>query len=159
MPPLAADAERVVAWLKTVRFCEGLDSEQLAAIASETRMRPFVAGETLASAGDEVTEFWILVEGELDSFLTDPRGREKLLGIIRQGETVGDLSILEKSPTRHLRFTARTHGTLLVAPAALLHAWVKTYPPIMQNLFMTLSERFKVVAGAASRKLPSPRLG
>ena len=71
MPTLKADAERVVAWLRTVRFCDGLDSEQLAAIASQIHMRPFVAGETLASAGDEVTEFWIVVEGELDSFLTD----------------------------------------------------------------------------------------
>ena len=106
MPPLTADGERVTAWLRTVRFCEGLASEQLAAIASETRIRPFVAGETLASAGDEVTEFWILVEGELDSFLTDPRGREKRLGTIRQGETVGEITILEKSPTRPVRFTA-----------------------------------------------------
>ncbi len=80
MPLLTADAEHVVAWLRTVRFCDGLDSEQLAAIASECRVRPFVAGETLASAGDEVTEFWILVEGELDSFLTNPRGREEWLG-------------------------------------------------------------------------------
>jgi NTE family protein len=159
MPILAADFERVVTLLRPVRFCQGLDSDQLAAIANEIRLRSFVAGETLASAGDEVAEFWILVEGELDSFLTDPRGREKFLGTIRQGETVGEISILEKSPTRHLRFTARTHGTLLVAPAALLHVWVKTYPQIMQNLFATLSERFKVVAGAASRKLPSPRLG
>ncbi len=159
MPALTADAERVVAWLRTVRFCEGLDSEQLAAIASETLMRPFAAGETLASAGDEVTEFWILVEGELDSFLTDPRGREKWLGTIRQGETVGEIAILEKAPTRPVRYTARTHGTLLVAPAALLHEWVKTYPQMMQNLFHTLSERFKVVAGVASRSLPSPRLG
>ncbi len=156
---LAADTDRVVAWLRAVRFCEGLDSEQLAAIASETRIRPFVAGETLASAGDEVAEFWILAEGELDSFLTDPRGREKLLGTIRQGETVGELAILEKSPTRPLRFTARTHGTLLVAPAALLHEWVKTYPQLMRNLFATLSERFKVMAGVAPRNLPSPRLG
>ena len=75
MPLLTADAERVVAWLSTVRFCDGLDSEQLAIIASECRERPFVAGETLASSGDEVTEFWILVEGELDSFLTNPRGQ------------------------------------------------------------------------------------
>ena len=97
MPPLTADAERVAAWLRTVRFCDGLDSEQLAAIASETLVRPFVAGETLASAGDEVTEFWILVEGELDSFLTDPRGREKWLGTIRQGETVGEIAILGAS--------------------------------------------------------------
>ena len=103
MPTLTADAERVVNWLSTVRFCESLDCEQLAAIASELLIRPFVAGQTLASAGEEVTEFWILVEGELDSFLIDPRGREKWLGTVRQGETVGEISILEKAPTRHLR--------------------------------------------------------
>ena len=109
MPTLTADAERVLNWLSTVRFCEGLDAEQLAAIANETRIRPFAAGDTLASAGEAVTEFWILVEGELDSFLIDPRGREKWLGTVRQGETVGEISILENSPTRHLRFTGRTH--------------------------------------------------
>jgi NTE family protein len=159
MPPLTADSERAVAWLSTVRFCDGLDSDQLEAVAGETWLRPFVAGETLAWAGDEVTEFWIVVEGELDSFLTDPRGREEWLAVIRQGETVGDLSILERAPTRPLRYTARTHGTLLVAPAAILHEWVKTYPQLMRNLFHTLSERFKLVAGVASRSLPSPRLG
>jgi NTE family protein len=159
MPLLAADTERVVAWLKTVRFCEGLDAEQLAAIAGDIGIRPFEAGETLASAGDEVDEFWILAEGELDTVVTDPRGREKFLGTIRQGETVGEIAILENAPTRPVRFTARTHGTLLVAPAAMLHVWVKTYPQLMRNLFSTLSERFKVVAGVASRTVPSPRLG
>ncbi|MCE9554035.1 MAG: patatin-like phospholipase family protein [Planctomycetes bacterium] len=159
MSLLTADAERVVAWLKTVRFCDGLNSDQLAAVAGDIGIRPFVAGETLASAGDEVTEFWILVEGELDTFLTDPRGREKWLGTIRQGETVGEIVILENAPTRPLRFSARTHGTLLFAPAALLHEWVKNYPQMMQNLFLTLSERFRAVAGAASRNLPSPRVG
>ena len=120
MPALTADAERVVDWLRTVPFCEGLDSEQLAAVASETRIRPFEAGETLASAGDAVTEFWILVEGELDSFLTDPRGREKWLGTIRRGETVGEIAILEQSPTRPVRYTARTHGTLLTCASSAL---------------------------------------
>ena len=159
MPALTAVGERELAWLRTVRFCEGLESEQLAAIASETRIRPFVAGETLASAGDEVTEFWILVEGELDAFITNPRGREELLATVRQGETVGEIAILEKSPTRPIRYTARTHGTLLVAQAAFLHEWVKAYPQMMHNLFHTLSERFKLVAGVAARGLPSPRLG
>jgi NTE family protein len=159
MPLLTADAEQVVAWLRTVRFCHGFDAEQLAVIARECRVRPFVAGETLASAGDEVTEFWILVEGELDSFLTNPRGREEWLATIRQGETVGELAILENAPTRPLRFTARTHGTLLVVPAALLQEWVKSYPQVMQNLFHMLSDRFKLVAGVAARSLPSPRLG
>ena len=56
MPPLTADAERVVAWLSAVRFCEGLNCDELAVLASEIRLRPFVAGETLASAGDDVTD-------------------------------------------------------------------------------------------------------
>ncbi len=155
----SADAEKIVNWLKPVRFCGGLEPDQLADLAKDFRIRTFVAGETLASAGDEVTEFWILAEGELESFLTDPRGREKWLGTVHQGETVGEIVILEGGSSRPARFTARTNGTLLVAPAELLQGWIKTYPKLMQNLFCTLSERFKVVAGTASRNLPSPRLG
>ncbi|HEY5316317.1 MAG TPA: hypothetical protein VIK18_27555, partial [Pirellulales bacterium] len=66
----AVDSERVLAWLGSVRFCEGFSAEQLATIAGQMRVRPFVAGETVASADDEVIEFWILAEGELDAFLT-----------------------------------------------------------------------------------------
>ena len=159
MPTLTADADRVVAWLRTVRLCDGLDFEQLASIAGKISVQPFVAGETLASAGDAVTEFWILVEGELDSFVTDPRGREKWLVTVRQGETIGEIVILEGAPNRPVRFTARTHGTLLVAPAESLREWVKAYPQMMQNLFQTLSKRFSAVAGVRARNLPSPRLG
>ncbi|MBS0210778.1 MAG: patatin-like phospholipase family protein [Planctomycetes bacterium] len=153
------DMERVILWLKGVRLCAGLDDEQLRSLASQVEVRPFQAGETLSLAGDEVTEFWVVAEGELDAFVTDARGRETLLGTVLQGETVGEIAILEHSTTRPARFTARTHGTLLVAPAALLHDWVKTYPRLMQNLFLTLSERFKAVTGVASRNLRSPRLG
>jgi predicted acylesterase/phospholipase RssA/CRP-like cAMP-binding protein len=153
------DTERVVAWLVTSRFCAGLDAEAVRAIAGQVRVRPFTAGETLASAGDAVTEFWIVAEGELDSFLIDARGREHRLGMVQQGETGGELAILENMPTRPIRYSARTHGTLLVASAAMLRVWIENYPHVMQNLFSTLSNRFKAVTGVASRKLPSPRLG
>ena len=154
-----ADFSRVVNWLTSIRFCAGLSAEQINAIGSQLSVRPFTAGETLASAGDEVTEFWIVAEGELDAFLTDARGRERFLTTVQHGETVGELIILENSTSRPLRFTARTHGTMLVAPAETLRTWIKVYPQVMQNLFATLSNRFKVVTGVASRSLPSPRLG
>jgi len=153
-----AELDRMVAWLGAVRFCDGLTPEQLNDIAGEMYLRPFSAGETLAAAGDEVTEFWIVAEGEIEAFATDPRGRESPLGAVRQGETVGELAILEKTP-RPVRFTARTHGTLLVAPAEVLLAWVEAYPSMMRSLFHTLSLRFKQVTGMAARSLPSPRLG
>lgn len=159
MPLSKAEVDRVEAWLRAVPFCEGLSSEQLTAIAAQMQMRPFVAGDTLGSAGDEVTEFWIVAEGELDAFLTDARGRESPLGKIRPGETAGEIVIMEKSPTRPIRFTASTHGTLLVAAASTMREWVEAYPQLMRNLFQTLSARFRQVVGAASRRIPSPRLG
>ena len=154
-----ADTERVYAWLAASRFCADLDDEAIKAIAGQMQVRPFTAGETLGWAGDEVNEFWIVVEGELDSYLTDARGRERWLAIVQQGETVGELAILENMPRRPVRFTARTHGTLLVTPASMLRVWIENHPRVMQNLFSTLSNRFKAVTGVASRKLPSPRLG
>src|SRR6478609_6406054 len=119
------DTNRVIAWLAADRFCAGLDAEAVRAIAGQVQVRQFTAGETLASAGDAVTEFWIVAEGELDSFLVDARGRERWLAIVQQGETVGELAILENTPTRPVRFTARTQGTLLAAPAALLRVWIE----------------------------------
>ena len=47
-----ADAERVKDCLLTVRFCQGLAPEQIAAMASEFRVRLFEAGETIALAGE-----------------------------------------------------------------------------------------------------------
>ena len=141
-----------MAWLRPVRLCEGLTAEQLAAIAGQMRVRPFTAGETLATPEDEVNEFWVVAEGEIDAIAIDPRGRESPLGVVRQGETVGEIAILEKS-RRPTRFTARTHGTLLVAPAAALLAWAEAYPSMMRKLFHTLSDRFKQVTGLAARSL------
>ncbi|XZE22355.1 patatin-like phospholipase family protein [Pirellulaceae bacterium SH449] len=159
MTASTAEIEQIVSWLSEVRFCHGLERDQIATLAQEFTVRPFAAGDTIASPGDPVTEFWIVVEGELDSFLTDPRGRENLLGMVHQGETIGEIYILERNPNRPARITARTNGKLLVAPAEALIRWIKMYPLLMQNLFFTLSARFKSVAGAASRNVPSPRLG
>lgn len=88
--------------------------------------------------------------------------RETVFGwalTVRQGETLGEVVILEELPLRPTRFTARTHGTLLVTTASALREWVEAYPQLMRNLFHTLSTRFKQVLGAAARSLPSPRLG
>jgi hypothetical protein len=51
MASTAVDTEPVVAWLVTSRFCAGLDAEAVTAIADQVQVRPFAAGETLASAG------------------------------------------------------------------------------------------------------------
>lgn len=155
---MEVDLEAVIKTLSSTSFCEGLDRESLAAIAGKMQARSFAAGETLAEPGDPVTEFWIVAEGEIDAFVTDARGRDRAMGIIRQGETIGEVAILEEA-LRPIRFRARTHGTLLVAPAATFRDWISAFPPLMRNLFHTLSSRYRQAVGIEVRPLPSPRLG
>jgi predicted acylesterase/phospholipase RssA/CRP-like cAMP-binding protein len=159
MQDSVVEKERVIQWLSRAPVCHGLDSNQVGLMARDMSLRTFAAGETLAAAGEPVTEFWIVVEGELETFLVDARGRERLLGMVRQGETVGEVIIMENSTLRPVRLTARTGGILLTAPADTLRDWIRACPQILHNLFRALSERLKVIAGAAPRKTASPCLG
>ena len=150
--------EQIVDLLRTTALCEGMSDEQLVVLAGQLRVRSFTAGETLASPGDPVTEFWVVAEGEIDAYLTDLRGRETQLGVAHKGESIGELSIME-NVLRPIRFTARTDGSLLTTSRDTFREWLDVHPPLMKNLFRALSLRFRRTIGIAERKLPSPRLG
>ncbi len=144
--------------LRATPVCEGLHPDALRDIAAQLTVRPFAAGETLATPGAEVTEFWVVAKGEIEAYLTGMRGRESLLSVVHSGETLGEVAIMEKSP-RPLRFTARTDGVLFVTSAEVFRQWIDAYPPLLRNLFRLLSLRFKEAVGIHQRKVPSPRLG
>jgi NTE family protein len=152
------DLEQIVDLLRAAPLCDGLNEEQLLALARQFLVRPFLAGERLAAAGDPVTEFWVVAEGEIEAYLTDARGRESQLGVVGKGETIGEIAIVEHA-LRPIRFTARTHGALLTVAHEVFRGWLDAYPPLMKNLFRSLSLRFRQSIGVAERKLPSPRLG
>lgn len=153
-----ANIDNIATFLGSISLCEGMQREQLEAMARQVTVRPFAAGEQLADANESVTEFWIVNEGEIEAHLTDARGRESRLGVIREGESVGEVAIMENSP-RPVRFSAATRGTLLVAPVLTFRAWLDAYPALMRNLFRLLSLRFRTVVGIAPRSLPGRRLG
>jgi NTE family protein len=152
------DFEQIINLLRATPLCEGLNEGQLAALAGQLRVRSFMAGETLAASGDPVTEFWVVAEGEIEAYLTDARGRESQLGVVRKGETIGEIAIVERV-LRPIRFTTRTHGALLTVSSEIFRDWLDGYPQLMKNLFRSLSVRFRQTIGVAERKLPSPRLG
>lgn len=158
MHVVPGETSQVLAVLRGLPLCDGLDESGLEAMAGELQLRPFAGGETLAQSEEVVKEFWIVIDGEIESFLTDTHGRETLLGVIHKGESIGEIAILENSP-RPIRFTARTEGNLLAASAETFHRWIDTYPCLLRNLFRLLRLKFKRVIGLAERPLPATRLG
>jgi hypothetical protein len=80
MEQLKVDIETVLNWLAMFSVCQGLMAEDLADIAGKMEVRTFSEKERLADAGDEVTEFWILVDGFIESFYVDLHGQERFFG-------------------------------------------------------------------------------
>lgn len=151
-------ADFLVKLLAKATLCEGMQADQLIEMAKQTSLRPFSAGETIASPGEPVVEFVIVAEGRIEAFLSDARGRESRLGIVEPGETIGEVAIMEGTH-RPIRFTAVTDGSVLVASADTFRSWLNLYPALMRNLFRTLSTRFKNALGIKPRNLPARRLG
>jgi predicted acylesterase/phospholipase RssA/CRP-like cAMP-binding protein len=153
----AVNSETIANWLATSSACQGLMAEDLADIAERMEVRTFPENERLAEAGEDVREFWILVDGYIESFYVDLHGREQVFGIAGPGDTLGEVPLIEKT-LRPLRLVAQSAGKLLVLPAADFHELVGRYPVLMRNLFRKLSIRLKEVVGIERHRLPSPRV-
>ena len=84
--PAAAGTDLIIDWLRASRFCDGVEDEVLDAVAREVNVRTFEAGQTLASAGEEVTSLMILAEGTLKASFRDVKSRDHILGFVNHRE-------------------------------------------------------------------------
>ena len=158
MNPLNIERQTVINWLTASPVSDGLPLEDIAGIATRVAVQAFTEGEILGSIGEEVTEFWVVVEGVVEAFYEDLHGNLVSLGSAASGDSIGEATLVARTP-RPVRLVAQTHGTLLSVPAAVFHELLEAYPALMQNLYRKLTHRFKDALGITGRKLSSPRLG
>jgi predicted acylesterase/phospholipase RssA/CRP-like cAMP-binding protein len=158
MNHLKVEQQTLINWLTTSPVSDGLSPEEIARIAPRVEVKTFTDGELLGSIGEEVTEFWIIVEGVVEVFYEDLHGNQILLGTAASGDSIGEATLVEGKP-RPVRLVAQTDGTLLSVPAAVFHELLQAYPVLMHNLYRKLTSRFKDAVGITRRKLSSPRVG
>jgi diguanylate cyclase (GGDEF)-like protein len=75
----------------------GMGPEQLDAVVARCPLRLLDAGETLLAAGQTNSEIFVILQGELNVYLADRR--DAPVAVLRPGETVGELSAIDKKPT------------------------------------------------------------
>lgn len=69
----------------------GLEEEQLQRVAGACSHRTYAAGNVIFRQGEECTEIYILLEGEVAVFLA---GRDEAVGVVAAGECLGEVSVL-----------------------------------------------------------------
>ncbi|WP_392674955.1 family 2B encapsulin nanocompartment shell protein [Streptomyces sp. LN785] len=92
------------------------DTAVLEQIASRFRVREVRAGQILFEAGQPVTETYLVAHGRLTRYTAGKYGEEEVLGVVTDGDQLGDEAIGQSDPLWLSSVRAETAGTVLVLP-------------------------------------------
>jgi len=98
------------------RTFRGLDLEEQKDLASQLNERKVPAGAPITSQGDAATAFYLLKSGAAEAVQTEPGGGERKLREYAEGDSFGEVAILERSP-RTATVRALTDCVVLELPA------------------------------------------
>ncbi|MGW3031632.1 family 2B encapsulin nanocompartment shell protein [Streptomyces sp. NPDC001178] len=125
------------------------DTDVLKEIATRFRVREVRAGQVLFQAGQRVTEAYLVVHGKFTRYTEGKYGEEEIIGVVTDGDQMGDEAIGQSSPLWLSSVRAETAGVLLVLPWDVVTELTDRVPSLAAHL-----EAF-----AARQKLPMNRKG
>jgi CRP-like cAMP-binding protein len=125
------------------------DTGALREIAARYQVRQVRAGQVLFEAGQPVTETYLVVHGRLSRYTAGKYGEEAVVGVVTDGDQLGDEAIGRSEPRWTASVRADTEGVLLALPWAAVTEFTDRVPSFAAHL-----------AGYAERqKLPANRRG
>ncbi|MDW5594744.1 glutaminase A [Conexibacter stalactiti] len=137
------------------RLMRELSGEQLAQLAALLQPRPFAAGELIAGVGEQATEVFLLMRGELSTSVPLPDGGRRRLSTVTPGWTVGEMAVLgEGARTADTR--ADTDGDLLLLAADDFHALADGNPALHAALLRNMLTGAYELAAQLTRELGRP---
>ncbi|MDR0275768.1 MAG: Crp/Fnr family transcriptional regulator [Burkholderiaceae bacterium] len=75
-----------------------LTEEQIAAFANAVVKRRFKRGETIVEQGKKTDALFVLVNGRVRVVKADRDGHEVILAILRPGDSIGEMSLIDSLP-------------------------------------------------------------
>ena len=104
----------------------------------EQRLGP---GQRLVTQGERNSTLYLLVDGEVDIYLDD---NDKPLNVVRAGETIGEVSLLDHKPATA---SAVTRGECRVITIDETHIWqlIRGCHPFAINFIQLMTRRFRGV--------------
>jgi len=142
-PPPKADtlAERA-ALLGRAPLLRKLPPEALGRLAGFAHLRPMARGETLFRRGDPGTGLLFVVKGRIRVSVPSTEGRDGVLNLIRAGEVVGEIALLDGHP-RTADAIADTDGEVMVLERRDLLPLLEENGALALALMEVLCERLR----------------
>ncbi|EPH44733.1 family 2B encapsulin nanocompartment shell protein [Streptomyces aurantiacus] len=110
------------------------DITVLEEIADRLRVRQVRVGEVLFDAGQPVTETYLVVHGRFTRYATGKFGEEEVIGVVTDGDQMGDEAVGRADPLWLTSVRAETPGVVLVLPWDALTQIVDGAPSLAAHL-------------------------
>jgi phosphoserine phosphatase RsbU/P len=139
--------------LREIALFADLPDADLAALADTMRTVTLAAGDALFRQGDRGEEFFVVVDGELDVVRAMGSREELVLGLVRAGECLGEMSLLLPDGQRTASVRARRESRLLALGRAQFFDLVLRHPSVAGSITRVLSRRLASINDATFRDL------
>lgn len=109
-------------------------------------------GEVLITRGEHPAGLYLVLEGELEVMTADEEGDEVVLAYLREGQVVGEISVLAKEPAT-ATVTASERSVVLRLPRERFDALVAAHPALATYLEKLSSARLEETEAASAEGL------
>jgi CRP-like cAMP-binding protein len=110
------------------------DTDVLRDIASRFQPREVRAGQVLFEAGQPVTETYLVVHGRFTRYTAGKYGDEEIIGVVTDGDQMGDEAVGQSDPLWLASVRAETAGVVLALPWAVVQEITERAPSLATHL-------------------------
>lgn len=137
-----AEAPPILPSLRSVPFLRDAPPRALKAAENETRYFGLPGGWQLFGPGEPSDQIYFVLSGSLGAFREGSGGKMELLGHIRAGEPVGEMSMIAGEPHEHAVFALRDTELLSISRHGFMQL-VRSDPQILERLTRVIMVRMR----------------
>jgi acetate kinase len=134
--------DRVEKLLRRLPLFEGFSPRELKSLIAKSRLDTFDAQETIIHYGQAGSFLGIILEGRAEAVVTGERGDRQRLGFLRQGDFLGEMSLITGEPTV-ADVVALERCELLLVPQDVFYESLAVNPGALRVIAKTITERLR----------------
>lgn len=143
MPTTPTNTQDALSLLQTSRLFADVPEQALTSLLQQAQPATFKKGEALVHQGDEDFSLLLLLQGVCKVAILDEEGQETLIGLIEAGETVGELSAIDRQP-RGATVLAIVPTQALRLSGEAFERLCDQHPILLRRMLVQLSERLRL---------------
>lgn len=150
-------SETLLAKLRTVSILSSLKDDELRCLEGVEEIH-LEKGDILVHQGEAAHHFWILLEGELQLFQTQPDGREVALVAMPSGSAFGEVPLLANIPNA-VSLRAAGHCDLLQLGEEGFWKLMTSCPDVRKAILANMGKRFQKLQSVTAQQEKMASLG